>query len=97
MSSLVFVEFSCAHERSSHLFVGKDVGSIFKDTNDGKWFGFVQFSSFRYVDRGEVMKHFPLGDIAEGLLCIREGKCKSFYLGMVPSSLRKIEHSLKEV
>ena len=78
---MVFVEFISSNGSrvgAKYYFVGASLDDVLADTNGGKGFGFVAFSSHRQITEEEA-RALQLEFLEQGISAVREG-CKSFKL-----------------
>jgi hypothetical protein len=79
----IVVEFTLSNssiEGEKYYFIGVSLEDILKDTNQGKNFGWIKFSSRRVISL-DGAKELKLGFYEDGYKVITEKLCKSYKLG----------------
>ncbi len=79
---MVIVEFTPKDEygKTKDYFIGKDIQSIWQDTNNGKIFAGVEYESSREISPREASKLVMADSLEAGQTAITRGSSKSFKL-----------------
>ncbi len=80
---MVIVEFTPKDEygkKAKDYFIGKDLDSIWQDTNNGKRFAGVEYESSREISPEEASKLVIADSLEAGQQAIMRGSSKSFKL-----------------
>ena len=76
---MVFIKFQTNVDDTELFFVGSDVESILKDTDNGTEFGSYKLQSYETITEAEAREACPQY-IDIGIIDVINGRCKSFML-----------------
>ena len=79
---MVIVEFTPKDEcgKAKDYFIGRDLESIWQDTNNGKRFAGVEYKSSQEISRREASRMVMADSLEAGQQAIMHGSSRSFKL-----------------